>query len=231
MSRLIVLDTETTGLEVSEGHRIIEIGAVEMVERRLTGNNYHQYICPDRAVDPGALEVHGLSNEFLQDKPRFPEIANDFMTYLEGADELVIHNAAFDVEFIDNELELAGLQGSIDSTFTVIDSLAEARKIFPGKRNSLDALCDRFEINNAHRTLHGALLDSEILADVYLRMTGGQETLAFDDSAKGKKKGLSAPARRVTGPLPVVVSTAEERAAHLALCQKLGLVEEAGNGC
>lgn len=226
MSRLIVLDTETTGLEVSEGHRIIEIGAVELQERRLTGNNYHQYINPQRAVDIGAFEVHGLGNDFLDEKPLFHEIADDFLEYLESADELVIHNAPFDVEFLDNELKKAGFSRTIKQLCTVTDSLAEARKLFPGKRNSLDALCDRFEINNAHRTLHGALLDSEILADVYLRMTGGQEALALDENpAGGKKRGIKR-VKRSQAPFPVILPTTYEREEHQRLCEKLGLVAD-----
>ena len=189
MSRQIVLDTETTGLEPSQGHRIIEIGCVEMVNRRLTGNNYHQYLQPDREIDAGALEVHGISNEFLRDKPRFGDIAEDLLRYLRDA-ELVIHNAPFDVGFLNYELKQGGGQEKIEDICTVTDTLQMARKLHPGQKNNLDALCKRYEVNNTQRELHGALLDAEILSEVYLRMTGGQERLALEsesaaDSANG----------------------------------------------
>lgn len=179
--RQVVLDTETTGLEPSEGHRIIEIGCVEVVGRRLTGNTYHQYLKPDREIDDGAIEVHGITNEFLDDKPRFKDVAKEFLDFI-GDSQLIIHNAAFDVGFIDNELKMCDQQystqyGKTENYATVLDTLLLARKMHPGQRNSLDALCRRYEINNAHRELHGALLDSEILADVYLAMTGGQTKL------------------------------------------------------
>ena len=180
--RQIVLDTETTGLEAAEGHRMIEIGCVEMTDRRLTGNNFHRYLQPDRKVDPGAAEVHGITDDKLVGCPRFPEIMTELADYLEGA-ELLIHNATFDVGFIEMEFERAGRPLKLDRHCTVTDTLAMARKQFPGQRNTLDALCRRLEVSNAHRTLHGALLDSEILADVYLRMTGGQGALTLDASA------------------------------------------------
>ena len=171
--RQIVLDTETTGLEPAQGHRIIEIGCVEIIDRRLTGNHYHQYLQPDREIDEGAIEVHGISNEFLQDKPRFADVVDDFMDFVRGA-ELVIHNAPFDVGFLNHELKLLdGSNETIEKICTVLDTLALARKMHPGQKNNLDALCRRYEVNNAHRELHGALLDAEILADVYLLMTGG----------------------------------------------------------
>ena len=175
--RQIVLDTETTGLEPAEGHRIIEIGCVEMVNRRLTGNNFHRYLQPDREIDDGAIEVHGITNEFLADKPRFKDIAREFLDYIKGA-QLVIHNAAFDVGFMVHEFGLlkAGF-GKTEDHCTVLDTLLMARKMHPGQRNSLDALCKRYEIDNSHRDLHGALLDAEILAYVYLGMTGGQTNL------------------------------------------------------
>ena len=153
--RQIVLDTETTGLEPSQGHKIIEIGCVEMINRRLTGNNYHQYLQPDREIDEGAQAVHGISNEFLADKPRFIDIVRDFIEYLDGA-ELIIHNAPFDVGFIDHELKLAGAEyGRVDSYCTVVDTLVMARKMRPGKKNNLDVLCKEYDVNNAHRELHG----------------------------------------------------------------------------
>lgn len=176
--RQIVLDTETTGLEPEQGHRIIEIGCVEMVERRLTGNNFHVYLQPDREIDAAAVEVHGITNEFLADKPRFTDIAADLLDYLRGA-ELVIHNAPFDVGFLDAELARLEGQAPIDAQCEVLDTLVMARKQHPGQRNSLDALCGRYDVDNSRRDKHGALLDAEILADVYLAMTGGQRALSL----------------------------------------------------
>lgn len=180
--RQIVLDTETTGINPLEGHRLIEIGCVELIDRKLTGNHYHQYINPQRVVDQEAIEVHGITNEFLEDKPLFTHVAAEFMEYIKGA-ELVIHNAAFDVGFLDHELKLDGNKyGLIEDHCTILDTLQVARDKHPGQRNSLDALCKRYGIDNSHRELHGALLDSEILADVYLLMTGGQTGLALGGS-------------------------------------------------
>ncbi|MBT2970444.1 MAG: DNA polymerase III subunit epsilon [Candidatus Thiodiazotropha sp. (ex Ctena orbiculata)] len=177
--RQIVLDTETTGLEPEQGHRIIEIGCVEMVDRRLTGNNFHQYLQPEREIDAAAIEVHGITNEFLQDKPRFRDVAQDFIDYVSGS-ELIIHNAPFDVGFLDHELRMMENPARVDSLCAVTDTLTMAKKMHPGQRNSLDALCKRYDIDNSHRELHGALLDAEILADVYLMMTGGQASLVLD---------------------------------------------------
>ena len=183
--RQIVLDTETTGLEPRQGHRVIEIGAVEVINRKLTGNHYHQYLQPDRESDEEALQVHGITSAFLADKPRFADIAQEFMDYIKGA-ELIIHNAPFDVGFLNNELTLLGANwGKIEDECTILDSLALARRMHPGQKNNLDALCRRYDINNAHRELHGALLDSEILADVYLMMTGGQVTLSLGGEEGG----------------------------------------------
>ncbi|WP_022950829.1 DNA polymerase III subunit epsilon [Leucothrix mucor] len=180
--RQIVLDTETTGLETRDGHRIIEIGCVEMIDRKMTGNNYHQYLQPDRLIDEEALAVHGITPEFLSDKPRFNEVARDFLEYIQGA-ELIIHNAPFDIGFLNYELSLLGPDwGNIESRCKITDSLVMAREMYPGQRNSLDALCKRLDINNSHRELHGALLDSEILGDVYLGMTGGQVTMTLETS-------------------------------------------------
>lgn len=173
--RLIVLDTETTGLSPQDGHRIIEIGCVELIKRRLTGNRFHTYINPDRAIDDGAIAVHGITNEFLQDKPYFAGIADEFIDFIRGA-ELVIHNAPFDVSFINHEFAKLSL-GAVKDYSKVFDTLAYARKKHAGQRNSLDALCKRYGIDNSHRDLHGALLDAEILADVFLLMTGGQFSL------------------------------------------------------
>ena len=177
--RQVVLDTETTGLEPKQGHRIIEIGALELVDRQLTGRQFHVYINPEREIDQGALEVHGITEEFLRDKPRFAEISDDLMAFVDGA-ELVIHNAKFDIGFIDNELLITGHERtSITAVASVLDTLDLARDLHPGQRNSLDALCKRYDVDNSSRTLHGALLDSEILADVYLAMTGGQTDLGL----------------------------------------------------
>lgn len=177
--RQIFLDTETTGLEVRLGHRVIELACVEMVNRRLTNRHLHYYVNPDRDIDEGALAVHGISREFLADKPRFGDVANEFLDFIRGA-ELVIHNAAFDVGFLNNELGLLGLATISTVCANVRDTLKMARELHPGKKNNLDALCDRYGVNNAHRTLHGALLDAEILADVYVAMTRGQESLIMD---------------------------------------------------
>ena len=177
--RQIVLDTETTGLDPRQGHRIIEIGALELVDRQPTGRHYHVYINPEREIEQGALEVHGITEEFLRDKPRFAEISDDLMTFVDGA-ELVIHNAPFDIGFIDNELSLSGHEhSSITAIATVLDTLELAKDLHPGQRNNLDALCKRYDVDNSSRTLHGALLDAEILADVYLAMTGGQVDLGL----------------------------------------------------
>ncbi|ORU90560.1 MAG: DNA polymerase III subunit epsilon [Cycloclasticus sp. symbiont of Poecilosclerida sp. M] len=181
--RQIILDTETTGLEPKQGHKIIEVGCVELVNRKLTGNNFHFYLNPKRFIDDGAIEVHGLTNEFLEDKPLFEDIADKLHDYLKGA-EIVIHNAPFDVGFINNEYALMGSEHDDMKTWCEItDTLQMARKMFPGQRNSLDALCKRYEIDNSQRQLHGALLDAEILADVYLMMTGGQGSLLMGDEA------------------------------------------------
>ena len=188
MSRQIVLDTETTGLEPEEGHNIIEIGCVEMVARRLTGNNYHQYILPDREVDAEAMQVHGITNEFLADKPKFNVVMHEFIEYVRGA-ELIIHNASFDVGFINKELERTGIKERIEEFCTITDSLALARKKHPGQKNNLDALCRRYFIDNSHRELHGALLDSEILADVYLAITGGQTALSLSVDGQDEEGG------------------------------------------
>ena len=175
--RQIVLDTETTG--IGEGHRIIEIGCVEVVNRKLTGRHYHQYINPERLVDPEAMEVHGITDEYLRDKPVFAQIANDFIEFIKGS-QLVIHNAPFDVGFMDREFGYLNGYPMTKDICSVLDTLALARQMHPGQRNSLDALCRRYGIDNSHRELHGALLDSEILADVYLLMTGGQTDLSLD---------------------------------------------------
>ena len=186
LNRLVVLDTETTGLNPQEGHRIIEIGCVELINRRLTGKRFHVYINPERIIDAGAIAVHGITNQFLDDKPYFSQIVDDFLTFIKDS-ELVIHNAPFDVGFINHEFSiLKNKIGVISDSCKIFDTLAYARKKHPGQRNSLDALCKRYGIDNSHRNLHGALLDSEILADVFLLMTGGQSSL-LEETPSGIK--------------------------------------------
>ena len=215
--RQIVLDTETTGLEPSQGHRIIEIGCVEIIDRRLTGNHYHQYLQPDRKIDEGAMEVHGITNEFLEDKPRFVDIYAEFLSFIDGA-ELVIHNAPFDVGFINSELaRLSNEHPALDHYCTVLDTLRMARERHPGQKNNLDALCKRYEVNNEHRELHGALLDAEILADVYLRMTGGQTDLTLDHLEVNPQPSGGTLAQRNLAdrvPLLVIKATSDELEAH-----------------
>ncbi len=219
--RQIVLDTETTGLNARSGDRVIEIGCVELVNRRLTGNNFHYYINPERDSEEGALAVHGLTTEFLSDKPKFAEIADELCAYIKDA-EVVIHNAPFDTGFLDAEFARLNLPAFVKQTFNVIDSLAEAKKLHPGKRNSLDALCDRYEISNAHRTLHGALLDAELLAEVYLAMTRGQNMLTIDHgSAAQAGEGGDGEALIAIPEIIVLAASVEELAEHEASLDKL----------
>ena len=229
--RQIVLDTETTGLEPSEGHRIIEIGCVEVVERRLTGNDFHVYIQPDREIDAGAEAVHGITNAFLADKPRFADIATELLDYCRGA-ELVIHNAAFDVGFLNHELKLWRADApAIDAVCSVADSLALARRMHPGQRNSLDALCKRYGIDNAHRELHGALLDAQILAEVYLAMTGGQVSLHLAGEEQAETGLVREAVRRLQiprGQLRVVRASTDEQAAHEA---RLAAIHKSSGAC
>ena len=226
-SRIVVLDTETTGLDHKSGHRIIEIGCVELRERRLTGNNLHIYLQPDREIDPGAMAVHGISNEFLIDKPRFPEIAEELRQYLAGA-ELIIHNADFDVGFLENEFRLCSQPLVLTDVCRVTDSLAMARKQFPGQRNSLDALCKRLAVNNSHRTLHGALLDSEILADVYLVLTGGQTALSLDQETASGSVVVNLAETLDVSQLRKVTARSDELIAHDLWLEKLRKAED---GC
>ena len=227
--RQVVLDTETTGLNPREGHRIIEIGCVELIDRRLTNNSFHVYINPDRVIDDGAIEVHGITNEFLQDKPRFEDIVDDYLAFTEGA-ELIIHNAPFDVGFLNHEFSLLKGRNNIkvEDKSTVFDTLPFARKKHPGARASLDALCKRYGIDNSHRELHGALLDAEILAEVYLSMTGGQFSLMdFDEQEQVKQQGiirLSKDRER----LKVIACSDEELVAHEG---HLDLIEKVSAGC
>ncbi len=225
--RQIVLDTETTGLEPSQGHRIIEIGCVEIVSRRQTQNNYHQYVNPEREVDEGAFDVHGISNDFLATKPRFNDIASDFINFIRDS-ELIIHNAPFDVAFLNAELERLGEQwGQIEDYCQVVDTLALAREMYPGKRNSLDELCRRLEVDNTKRELHGALLDAEILLDVYLAMTSGQEDLGLVASATSWGAAAEGLANAERLPIPAVHVPEAELAAHE---RRLDALEERSGG-
>lgn len=229
--RQIVLDTETTGLEPSQGHKIIEIGCVELVNRKLTGRHYHQYIKPNRDIDEEAIGVHGITNEFLHDKPVFAEIVADFLSFI-GDSQLVIHNAPFDIGFIDHELKLLGHpMGSVTTSCKVLDTLQLARNKHPGQKNNLDALCKRYMVDNSQRDLHGALLDAEILADVYLLMTGGQTKLALGSGPNGGEDGDD---RDLIVRLPVdrkrtkvLRATEEELELHKA---KLDVVDKASSG-
>lgn len=213
--RQIVLDTETTGLEPEQGHRIIEVGCVEVIRRRKTGRTFHRYIRPDREVDRGALEVHGITNEFLAQQPRFEEIAEEFIEFISGA-ELIIHNAAFDVAFLNAELRRLPQRKQIHQLCSVLDTLILARQMHPGQRNSLDALCKRYSIDNSHRELHGALLDAQILLDVYLAMTGGQTALILTEVSLEDESVVvehEMPVRPL-GELKVVLASDDELAAH-----------------
>ena len=222
--RQVVLDTETTGLSTADDHRIIEIGCVELINRKLTGATFHQYINPERAIDAGAMEVHGISNESLLDKPKFADISAEFMQFIEGA-ELIIHNAAFDVGFLDHELaKIKTEKRRINDVSTILDTLKLARDKHPGQKNNLDALCRRYEVNNSNRELHGALLDSEILADVYLAMTGGQTSLLLaPEEENPNAKGVTdkAVTTKQRGPLRVIKATTDELEAHEATLQRL----------
>lgn len=231
--RQIVLDTETTGLEPSAGHRIIEIGCVELINRRPTNNHFHIYLQPDREIDEGAIAVHGITNEFLQDKPRFGDIAEQFLDFIRGA-ELVIHNAAFDIGFINHELRLLDpALEPVDVICDVLDTLLLARRMHPGQRNSLDALCRRYGIDNSQRELHGALLDARILADVYLTMTGGQVALGLEaDSGTGGELLTQSGIRRLPADRPrlrVVRASAAELAEHQQWLERLD--KAAGGAC
>jgi len=227
--RQIVLDTETTGLEPDLGHRIIEIGCVELVNRRPTGRHFHKYIDPERLIDEGAASVHGITREFLQGKPKFAEIVEELVQFIDGA-ELVIHNAAFDTAFLDAELlRIPGAQRTIAKLCRVLDTLALARSMHPGQRNNLDALCKRYSIDNSRRELHGALLDARILADVYLAMTGGQAALALAESTAAAG-GAEISVRTIVRPaIPLVVIAADEAelAAHAAM---LAVIAKASGG-
>ena len=223
--RQIVLDTETTGLEPELGHRIIELAGVELVNRRLTGNNFHRYFNPERDSEAGALDVHGLTGEFLADKPKFRDTVKEFLDYVGGA-ELVIHNSAFDVAFLNRELALAEMKPITEYCPGVVDTLRMARDLHPGKRNGLDALCERYRVDNSARTLHGALLDAQLLAEVYLAMTRGQESLAMEVEST---PAIVAAAEVAAGKLDLIVvrATEDELAAH---AQQLEAIDKASGG-
>lgn len=230
MSRQIVLDTETTGLDPRSGHRIIEVGCIELRSRRPTGSNFHRYLNPGRAIDAGAQAVHGLSAEFLADKPRFADVADDLLNYLRGA-ELLIHNAEFDVGFLNAELAKAGRAETIEQICSVTDTVLMARRLHPGQRVNLDAMCKRYSVDNSNRDLHGALLDARLLADVYLAMTSGQDALSFDIHAAGESHDVvqNAPAPLRTGALKVIRADADELAAHRERLQQIG--KKSGGKC
>lgn len=221
--RQVVLDTETTGLEISEGHRIIEIGCIEIVARRPTGRRFHHYVRPDRHIDPGALEVHGITVEQLADKPAFAEIVDELMQFIAGS-QLIIHNAPFDIGFLDYELSLFENRWKrMEDHAEVIDTLVEARHMHPGMKNSLDALCKRYSVDNSNRTLHGALLDAELLAEVYLAMTGGQSSMTLPMSAQ-EEAGVKAARVARSGerpPLRVICASEAEREAHASRLERI----------
>jgi DNA polymerase III subunit epsilon len=223
--RRIVLDTETTGLEPAEGHRIIELAGLELADRRPTGRHFHRYVNPERGIEFAASEVHGLTIEDLQDKPRFGEIADEFLEFVSGA-ELLIHNAAFDVAFLNAELERAG-RPRLETVCRISDTLEMARDLHPGKRNSLDALCDRYAVDHSKRTLHGALLDAQLLADVWIAMTRGQETLDIGLAAAqaAVELGIAEPYPRAARV--VIRASDEELVAHAAMCER---IQRASNG-
>lgn len=219
--RQIVLDTETTGLEVAAGHRVIEIGLVELVNRRPTGRTFHHYLNPERPVDPEAAKVHGLTDDLLRDKPRFREVAREFLAFIEGA-EVLAHNASFDAGFLDAELaRLTPQAGPLAQVCRVVDTLVLARKRHPGQRISLDALCKRYGVDNSNRDYHGALLDARLLAEVYLAMTGGQGSLGLEAADGAGDAGEERRVRRAPVPVIVVEPTAEEWAEHRAACARI----------
>jgi len=225
--RQIILDTETTGLDPRQGHRIIEVAGVEVVNRRLTNRHFHQYINPDRDIDEGAQAVHGISREFLADKPRFADIADSFLDFIDGA-ELVIHNAPFDVGFLNAELDLLGKPVVTTFCNSVTDTLKMARDNYPGKRNSLDALCERLEIDNSHRNLHGALLDAELLAEVYLMMTRGQDGLSMVFEETEQSIAFNSDSARL-GQLKVLSASDADLQAHQQVLEQIQ--KESGGKC
>jgi len=227
-ARQVILDTETTGLEPELGHRVIEVGCIEVVNRRRTGRVFHRYLCPDRDIDAGALQVHGITAEFLRNQPRFTDVAAEWLEFVRGA-ELVIHNAPFDVAFLDAELaRLPGAPGRVVEFCQVLDTLAMARRLHPGQRNGLDALCKRYSVDNSHRDLHGALLDADLLLEVYLAMTGGQGALTLGEATHGAAtRAQTARATRPQGTLTVLRATPGEIAAHEV---RLAALDKASGG-
>ena len=230
MKRQVVLDTETTGLPLSQGHRIIEIGCVELLNRRLSGNHLRFYLNPERDIDSGAQEVHGLSRKFLADKPLFAQIEEEFVAFIKGA-ELIMHNAKFDVEFLDNELSLTDSANQrIADLCPVLDSLAIAKEKHPGQSNNLDALCKRYGVDNTQRELHGALLDARILAEVYLLMTSGQSSLSLSaEQHSARRQTRARPAAAIPQSLPVIEASAEELAAHQV--RLAAIAKDSAEGC
>ena len=225
MARQIILDTETTGLEPNLGHRVIELAAVELLNRQLSGNRFHSYLNPGRDSDAAALQIHGLTREFLQDKRKFKDIVNEFLEYVSGA-ELIMHNAPFDEAFLDYELGLLGFKRFKEYCAAIVDTLKIAKELHPGKKNSLDALCERYQVDNSKRTLHGALLDAELLADVYVAMTRGQESLMMDGEDGASPRGEVALAS-VQREMVVIAASPEELQTHM---QQLQEIEQASNG-
>jgi len=223
--RQIILDTETTGLEPQQGHRIVELACVEVINRRFTQSNLHRYLNPERESDPGALQVHGLTTDFLQDKPKFPDIADEFLTFIHGA-ELIIHNAPFDVAFLNAELARMGRGAITDYCEKITDTLRMAKELHPGKRNNLDTLCERYEVDNSKRTLHGALLDAELLGEVFLAMTRGQDSLMMDMLPSEETDRLAA-ARQHPRNLVIAQASDEETAAHQ---EQLAKINKASQG-
>lgn len=226
--RQVVLDTETTGLEVAQGHRILEIGCVEIIGRKITRRHFHHYVNPEREIDDGALEVHGITQRFLKDKPVFADIWESFFDFVKGS-ELIIHNAAFDVAFIDNEMQMLSPDlGSITDYCSVIDSLELARNKHPGQKNNLDALCRRYSVDNTQRDLHGALLDAEILADVYLLLTGGQVALSLGDEVENLVAGELKKINKKRAPLKVIRATPDELMRHERKLEQLEAASKTG---
>jgi DNA polymerase III subunit epsilon len=226
--RQVVLDTETTGLEVSKGHRILEIGCVEVIGRKITRRHFHHYVNPQRDIDDGALDVHGITQRFLKDKPVFADVWESFFEFVNGS-ELIIHNAAFDIAFINSEMQMLSPElGSITDYCSVIDSLELARNKHPGQKNNLDALCKRYNVDNTQRELHGALLDAEILADVYLLLTGGQVTLGLGEEIEDVNSGELKAIDKERAPLKVIKATPEELDRHIHKLDQLESSSEAG---
>lgn len=224
--RQVVLDTETTGLDPKQGHRIVELAAIELSNRKVSERRFHRYLNPEREIEAGAAEVHGLTLERLRDEPKFADIASALLEFISGA-ELIIHNAPFDVGFLNKELELAGLPLLRNHCPSIIDTLKLAKDLHPGKKNNLDALCDRYQIDNSHRTLHGALLDTELLAEVYLAMTRGQESLLGDGSDEQEEQAASLSGDALRLPVRVLLATEEELAQH---AQQLAAIDKASKG-